>query len=311
MPIQPHFRYLPVLKAQCDWGLYLTDCGYTEIGPGSPYPPQRHPDAYHFEWLRGRTLDEYQVVYITRGRGVFESKGVRRQPIEAGDVFLLFPGVWHRYAPDSKTGWDEHWVGFNGECAERLLKSPFFRIDKPIMRVGPDEGLRLLFRALVDEVDRNPAGAPFSAAGDALKILGIIIERSRGVTGTGGISAFVREAQNHILRHAEASIDFNALARKLGVSYTSFRRTFRQQTGTAPAQFQSEIRLNRARDLLASTDLTVSEIAAQTGYETVFYFSRFFKLKTGLTPNAYRRRVCALRPPLTRSAGRPSVRSRG
>ena len=40
------FRYLPVLAEQRKWGLFLTDCGYTVIEPGTPYPPRGHPDAY-------------------------------------------------------------------------------------------------------------------------------------------------------------------------------------------------------------------------------------------------------------------------
>ena len=89
MQEQPHFRYLPVLATQRRWGLFLTDCGYTAIGPGTPYPPQRHPDAFHFDWQHGRTLDEYQVVYITRGRGVFEAQGVRRQARLARNAELV------------------------------------------------------------------------------------------------------------------------------------------------------------------------------------------------------------------------------
>jgi len=161
MALQLHFRYLPVLKAQRDWGLFLTDCGYSVIEPGSPYPLQQHPDPYNFDWKKGRTLAEYQVVYITRGRGVFETKGLRRQTIEAGDVFVLFPGVWHRYTPDARTGWDEQWVGFNGVIAERLLRAPFFRPKKPVFRIGVDEALRQRFVALVNAVERDPAGGPF------------------------------------------------------------------------------------------------------------------------------------------------------
>lgn len=291
MPDQPHFRYLPVLKAQRDWGLYLTDCGYTEIGPGSPYPPQRHPDAYHFDWKEGRILNEYQIVYITRGKGVFEARGMKRAVIEAGDVFILFPGVWHRYTPDPKTGWDEHWIGFCGPLAPGWMKPPFFQKTKPILKIGEDENLRLQFRTLVEAVERSPAGAPFSRAGDILKILGLLQERVRNVGGAGHISSVVREAQNRILKQAEDLIDFPALARELGTSYTSFRRTFRQQTGLAPAQFQFEVRFNRARDLLATTGLSISEIAEQTGFASVFYFSRAFKKRTSLTPKAYR--ACA------------------
>lgn len=290
MSVESHFRYLPVLGAQRRWGLYLTDCGYTEIAPGTPYPPLGHPAAYQFDWKTGRTLDEYHVVYITRGRGMFEARGVRRLAIEAGDVFVIFPGVWHRYMPDPKTGWDEQWIGFRGDLAERFLRAPFFRQTKPVLRIGADEALRRKFIDLVLEAERNPAGTPFSCAGRIIEILGLLQERVRSVGASGRVSAVIREAQNQILKKASQPLDFFGLAQSLGVSYTAFRRSFKQQTGVSPARFQNAIRLNRARDLLASTELTVSEIALQTGFETVFYFSRAFKKKTGLTPKGYRAR---------------------
>ena len=118
---EPHFRYLPVLATQRQWGLFLSDCGYTVIEPGMPYPPYVNPIAYDFTFEKGRILDDYHVIYITRGRGVFEAEGFRRRTVEAGDVMVLFPGIWHRYKPDPATGWDEHWVGFKGSLAERLM----------------------------------------------------------------------------------------------------------------------------------------------------------------------------------------------
>ena len=288
MPHQAHFRYLPVLSAQRQWGLFLADCGYSVTEPGSPYPPQRHPDAYHFDWKMGRVLEEYQIVYITQGRGVFEARGVRRQTVEAGDVLVLFPGVWHRYAPDPKTGWEELWVGFNGALAERFLHAPFLKKKKPVLRIGVNETLRQRFVSLVNDVESDPAGTPFSNAGEIIKILGLIQERILNVDAKGRISGVIREAQNHILLKAGEPIDFTQLARTLGVSYTTFRHSFKQQTGVSPAQFQNTIRINRARELLSSTDLSISEIAVQTGFDTIYYFSRHFTKKTGLTPSAYR-----------------------
>ena len=283
-----NFRYLPVMKEQQQLGLYLTDCGYTVIEPGTQYPPRGHPDAYASNWEKGRTLDEYQVVYITQGGGTFETRKSGCHQIEAGDVFVLFPGVWHRYAPDVKTGWHEHWVGFKGEVASRFLRDTFVTQKKPVLRIGEDESLRQRFVALVDTIARDPTGTPFSSAGEVLVILGLIQERARNVGMKGDISKIIREAQNYILRNVTQEIDFSLLSRELGISYSSFRHRFKEQTGSSPAQFQNVIRVNRAQDLLVSTDLSVSEIAEQTGFESIYYFSRFFTKKIGSSPTAYR-----------------------
>lgn len=288
MKLASHFRYLPVLETQRQWGLFLVDCGYTVTEPNTPYPPRGHPATHDFTFSKGRILSDYHVVYITRGRGVFEAKGVRRKIVEAGDVMVLFPGVWHRYRPDPATGWEEQWAGFNGSQAERFMRPPFFNPKKPVLRIGLDEGLRQRFISMVNDIERNPAGTPFSSAARILDILGLIQENIQNVRTNAHLSSVIREAQNRILKEAMTPIDFERLARSLGVSYINFRRRFRQQTCVSPAQFQISIRLNRAQDLLSSTDLSVSEIAERCGFGTVHYFSRHFCQKMGLTPSAYR-----------------------
>ena len=290
MSQESHFRYLPILDAQRLWGLYLTDCGYTQIDPGQPYPPLGHPDTYAANWKNGRTLDEYQVIYITGGRGLFETRESGRHAIESGDVFVLFPGVWHRYTPDTKTGWDEQWIGFNGTLAGHLLRAPFFRQEKPVLRIGVDKALRQCFITLFTDLKRDPTRTPFSGASRIIEILGLIQERSKNIGVSGQASDVIREAQNRICLQSAQSIDFALLSRTLGVSYTTFRRRFKQQTGVSPAQFQNAIRLNHARDLLTSTDLPITEIATQIGFESIFYFSEFFKKKSGQSPSDYRLR---------------------
>jgi len=291
MKFDSHFRYLPVLPVQQQWGLFLTDCGTASIMPGAPYPPAGHPSAYAFNWARGRTLDEYQAVYLTQGRGVFEVKGMRRQTVETGDVLVLFPGVWHRYAPDPKTGWEEYWVGFSGAQADSLMRAPFFDPKQSVLHVGDNDGLKQCFLQLLHDVEQDPAGLPLSSAGRVIEILGRIQERIQRAGSEGHASNVIHEAQNRILRQALQSIYFEQLAHGLGMSDSTFRRRFKKQTGVSPVQFQAEIRINRARELLMGTDLSISEIAAQTGFETVYYFCRVFKQKTKVTPNAYRFRM--------------------
>ena len=106
--LENYFRYIPVRQRDVQWGLYVTGAGCTSILPGeSPYPPKIHPELYDFRWESGRTLPEYQLIYIAGGEGVFESAPTGEQNVAAGTVILLFPGVWHRYRPQPKTGWDE------------------------------------------------------------------------------------------------------------------------------------------------------------------------------------------------------------
>ncbi len=58
-----------------------------------------------FDTNKGRTLDEFQLLYLTEGEGVFQSDHCPETAIKAGEIFLLFPGEWHTYHPTSGKGW--------------------------------------------------------------------------------------------------------------------------------------------------------------------------------------------------------------
>ena len=78
------------------------------------------------------------------------------------------------------------------------------------------------------------------------------------------------------------------IARQLHWSPAHFSRIFKIITQQTPRDFLLEVRLSRARHLLAETSLAVGEIAERLDYSDLFYFSRQFKQKSGLSPLQYR-----------------------
>ena len=106
------------------WGLTVTGVGSQVITADEVYPPQNHPQGYFFDVEEGRVLDEFQLLYITDGEGMFTYGEPRvSQRIEEGKMFFLFPGVWHTYRPFENSGWKEYWIGFKGEMIDRLVAS--------------------------------------------------------------------------------------------------------------------------------------------------------------------------------------------
>ena len=289
-PISSFSQYLPIEEDALRWGLHVLDAGSTEVPSGSPYPPGKHPPEYDFSWKTGRTLGEYQLVYIMRGRGVFETKETGRVPINPGQVFFLFPGVWHRYRPLKKTGWDESWIGFSGEVADRIMGS-FFSPEKPVLSVGYDQELEDLILSIATLAREAPTGYQLRMAARATEALAIVRSRAMTFHASGRKAARkVQQARYHLLHHSHEAIDINELAKQLGLSYSRFRSLFKEHTGTAPHQYLLSIRMNKARELLRHSDLTVSEIADRSGFTSAYYFSRLFKTKVGCNPSDYRGR---------------------
>jgi len=82
-----------------------------------------------------------------------------------------------------------------------------------------------------------------------------------------------------------------ALEEIAGAAYLSeyhFARLFKQIAGVTPHVYLANLRLDRARKLLAETTLSISEIASTVGYQSQSHFTKVFKSITGVTPRAYR-----------------------
>jgi len=78
------------------------------------------------------------------------------------------------------------------------------------------------------------------------------------------------------------------LAREAGMSVHHFGRGFRAKTGLGPAAYLTTLRLEKARDLLRMTDLSVAEIALFAGYTRTTAFATAFRRHNGCTPRDYR-----------------------
>jgi transcriptional regulator GlxA family with amidase domain len=90
-------------------------------------------------------------------------------------------------------------------------------------------------------------------------------------------------------RYAEP-LDVEALARAAHVSPRHFARSFRRTFGETPYQYLLSRRLERARHLLRTTDLSVAEVCLAVGFTSVGSFTTTFRRHVGLSPTEYRRR---------------------
>lgn len=104
----------------------------------------------------------------------------------------------------------------------------------------------------------------------------------------------LQDAVAHIHQHLQdPALSVEQLAELCGVSTVHFRRTFARLYHTSPIKYITALRLSRARELLQNTDLPVSDICAQCGYTSVYYFDRVFKQQFGLQPLQFRK-TCLL-----------------
>ncbi|MDO9518658.1 MAG: helix-turn-helix domain-containing protein [Pseudohongiella sp.] len=97
--------------------------------------------------------------------------------------------------------------------------------------------------------------------------------------------------QEWLQNHYESDVNMKTLAELFGLNVRSFNRRFRQAANKTPVEYLQEVRINQARGLLKSSNLSIAEIAFAVGYQDVSYFTGLFQRLHGVTPNAYRRLV--------------------
>lgn len=283
-------KYLVVNPRDVQWGLTVNTVGYEEIGVADTYPTRGHADGYYFDIDKGRVLNEYQLLYITEGEGVFNSAHAKDVQLKAGDLFLLFPGEWHTYHPNGKHGWKSYWIGFKGKNVDDRVKAGFLSVEKPIYHVGFSADIIRLYEEAYKRAQEEAPYLQQILAGIVNHLVGLMyaLERSMELSKDHTRVDMINLARLRIRESLEVDLTIQQIAEDLGVSYSNFRKLFKEFTGISPALYQQDLRLQRAKELLATTTLSIKEIAYRLRFESPDYFSSKFKIKTGKKPSEFR-----------------------
>ena len=287
--MEDFFKYLTAGTSDKAWGLYLTVVGSARIAPHATYPSSDHPTGYHYQWSEGRILEEYQLNYISEGQGVLENEQ-GSFIVKPGAMMIIRPGIWHRYKPEMKTGWHEHYLGFNGDIADHLLSQSVYAENPEIIYCGYQEELIDTYLKLYDLVKQETPGFQQVCSGLVVKLLGNIVALKKHQDFTGKhVEQVIQKIRFHMHENIEEEVDLAQLASDNLIGYSYFRKMFKKYTGVSPHQYHLGLKVLRARELLLTTDKSVKEISYQLGFSSIYYFSRLFKEKTGVNPSGLRK----------------------
>jgi AraC-like DNA-binding protein len=286
------YKYLPLSKEDESWGLIVLNTGRTRIEASSDYPCKKHPTHHDFNWKSWRRLEEYQVIYITNGQGIFESESCSQVKVRAGTIIFLFPNEKHRYKPDSNTGWDEYWVGVKGRIVDNLLTAGYLSTDSPCYYIGFNDGIIGLFNSIIEKTKQERPGYQPLISGMVLHLLGAChsmikqssVESSEEEVVIDRARLLFRSNINNAYSPEQAALE-------LHVGYSWFRKRFKSYTGLSPGQYYLQLKIEKAKELLANSAMLVKEISSELNFESTLYFSKIFKEKTGFNPTDYRSRT--------------------
>lgn len=209
--------------------------------------------------------------------------------LSPGRAFLVpFPSNTRYWLP-AGASWEFVYVVFSGEVAEyharRLVEEWGMVHDLP-MRGGPLSVMYEIYRAMVG----GAVPDEYIASAALYRIL-MELHAIRHTPAQTLPPAIERARRLIAERFADAGLDVDEMARHADLSRYHFSRQFKKHLGIAPYAFLLRLRLNRAVELLTSTDEAVKKIARSVGFHDYAYFCNVFRKHIGTTPARLRRRA--------------------
>jgi AraC-like DNA-binding protein/quercetin dioxygenase-like cupin family protein len=263
-----------------DVSLVALTAGYVECPP---------------DWrLPERTRPHYQLWLICGGSVTFTIDGRDSTTLTDGSALLLSPGLRQRADHQPESPLCCYVVHFMG----RIYGMPATSLWQPhAMTAIPERGWRFIQHAaneLSKELVERRYGSQLLANAAVTRIMGLLQKYTcqaqveplsydcRGIAAASATLDYIRD-------HYADEISLNQLARAAALSPQHLSQVFHRSVGLSPFQYLRRYRLDRAKQLLGETDLTVTQVAAAVGYPDAYYFSRAFQRSEGLAPSHYRR----------------------
>lgn len=235
-----------------------------------------------------RVLGQYAIVYLLDGEGRYaDARGVD-EPVKAGDMIFVFPELAHGYGPGPHQHWSEFFIVFQGPVFDLWRSVGLLNDQHPILHLEPIDHWLKRFESVLSG-SREPGWSP-----PILEVTRLQQVLAEAIVG-GSKSAIPNDDLRWASRACalleadlSPSVDLQQIADKLEMNYETFRRRFTQIVGQPPARYRSSRLIDRACELMQTSNMNDKQIAYSLGFCDEFHFSRRFKQFMGKSPRLYR-----------------------
>lgn len=277
--------------------------------------PLRVLQAHHGDnTIAPHAHDFIELVFFAAGRSVHEYAG-QRYRLEPGDLFIIHPGEPHAYVhgkgvkvfnclflPEAILPDLEYLSRMEG-FFDLVMVEPFFRAEAGLrdalhldaaQRVRAEE----LLRGMERELQAQSPGYEAAARAMLIQLLVLAarfrheVDRSGAASETDPLAekrTLIRDCIRFVEEHYAEQIRLENLAERAYLSPEYFSKVFKRLTSQTPIEFITSLRLDKAKQLLSTSSLPVTEIAQRTGFHDANYFSRQFRKAEGMSPATWRR----------------------
>jgi AraC-like DNA-binding protein len=241
-------------------------------------------------WAEMNRVREFHKFYFfLEGRGWIRIGGIDYEP-KPGQLFLLPAGVEHSFHTDPQHPFKKYWCHFFANVGSvplfEMLQAPAY------VEVTEHSVVETLFRQLIDNAKRRNTAGHLMVKSTLIECIAYFLDKAdRRMSSRIGKSSHAIKLEPvlaYMEQHLAYGVTVEALSRIAHLSPNYFNRYFHEVFGVPPIQYMNRLKIEKAKQLLLSSNASVGEAAAALGWE-LYYFSRVFKKMTGYAPHAYRK----------------------
>jgi AraC-like DNA-binding protein len=246
------------------------------------------PDAADHYVNRPGGAGQCIIILCVRGMG-WVRIGKLEHDIQPGDLAVILPHQAHSYGCGAQHPWTIHWCHAAGPAVNYFTDMLIRRDVLPILHIGNYLRLIPFYETMTEELTSGYSLTHLTVAAMALGHLLALI-------AAGGQSAQINQSHHHRIPLAieymksrwQRSVTVPEIARACNLSTSHFTVLFKKFTGYPPLDYFLRLKMQRAAEMLDTTNRPLKEIAADIGLSDPLYFSRVFHRIYGLSPSAYR-----------------------
>lgn len=246
--------------------------------------------------------DQYEIYYLLNGERYYFIDN-RTYHIKKGDIVLIDKNILHKTNTAREYPHERILIQFNTEITDRIIKKTkdidlyhCFHLKQNVYSLNPEKQLWIenhLFNILQENKEKQEGHLTYIT----ILITELLIFLNRFIKSTSSCSANypnethkkISEIADFINKNFNNKLSLNKLADQFNYSPTYLSKTFKKVTGFSFVEYKNNVRIKEASKLLQQSNLNITQIACQVGYNNLTHFGRIFKKISGYSPLEYRK----------------------